>query len=1076
VPLSRQYSSRLLLQASRAALASWIVLGSALLAAEPAIDFGRDIKPILSDTCYKCHGPDEDQRQAELRLDQRKGAFAPHHDPAVLVPGDLQASALWQRVSSQDPDFQMPPHDSGRSLSSDQRELLGRWIKQGARWDEHWSFAAPQRAALPSGDNWARNAIDTFTLARMQLAGLKPSPPAAAETLARRLSLDLTGLPISQQQLDAYLADSSPAAYERLLDQLLDSPRYGERMAVEWLDAARYADTSGYQTDGERHMWRWRDWVVASFNQNQPFDEFTIEQLAGDQLENPSSDQLLATGFNRNHRANSEGGIVFEEYLIEYAVDRVETTFMVWQGLTMGCARCHNHKYDPITNREFYQLMAFFNNVPERGRVIKYGNSFPLMRSPTGQMMRQLTGLQQDLDRADDQLAQQQQQVEHLLAAWGDNYQPRPEDDVVIQQGLAVRISWDGLDDIELIDPQPDDPPADDTPAADEQPAGSPLSIVGEGAEVSFSKGLIGQALDLPAGRFVEGAGTIKFTGSQPLTLSTWLQPRSLQSGTIMSFLNTEDARATGFSWKLVDNHVQVNFGPRWLDDAIIIRSKQTLPVGEWSHLALVHDGSQLASGLQLYINGERQDVDVLLDIFTGDFTTSDTLQVGSEGGSLLLDGRLDETRVYQRALKPQELAVLACSDSIQQICRLAAAERSVAQQAKLRHLFLDRHAPQQLQQLFHARRDRQQKLESARRLVPTVMVMQESADPRRTYMLERGQYDKPGEEVTAAIPSWLDEGREQAVQSRLDLARWLVSERNPLTARVTMNRFWSLYFGRGLVRTLEDFGSQGEMPSHPQLLDWLAVEFVESGWDVKQLQRLIVSSATYRQSSQLTAKKLAADPENIWLSRAPRLRLKADVVRDQALAVSGLLIGPIGGPSVKPYQPEGLWAEISSQVYVRDDAESLYRRSMYTFWKRTVPPPLMMTFDASSREICVLTRSRTNTPLQALALLNDVTFVESARRLAAAMMLEGGVESTARLNWGFRQLTARRPTKQELQILQRTLGRALERYQQDPEAAAELVGYGESPVDPQLDTVQLAAYASVANLMMNLDEVINRE
>ena len=1035
-------------------------LGSSQVQAQQ-VDFNRDIKPILSDTCYKCHGPDAGQRKAELRLDVREGPLGSERDPVIIVPGAPGKSELWRRISSDDPDVRMPPDSADVELSDRERELIGRWIRQGAEWRDHWSFVMPRRAALPGQSPWLENSIDSFVLARIKDAGLSPSPRADRETLIRRVTIDLTGLPPAQHEMDAFLADTLPGAYGRLVDRLLDSPRYGERMALSWLDASRYADTSGYQTDGIRHMWRWRDWVIDAFNRNQPFDEFTIEQLAGDLLPDPTREQILATGFNRNHRANSEGGIVPEEYLVEYAVDRVDTTATIWLGLTMGCARCHDHKYDPITQRDFYQVMAFFNNLPERGRVAKEGNSAPLAISPTREMARQLEKLEVEIAGIGRQLDEQQEQAERSLEKWASTYKPVAGDELVVDQGLAVRISWDDLQNPWVAKPG-------------EEPAR--LAVPEGQGEASLVEGVQGKALQTAVGQSVEAGNMIGFNADEPITLATWVQPLSVQTGTIMSILKEEENRASGFSWKLVENRVQVSYGPRWLDDAIIIRSRDPLPVGRWTHLAIVHDGTQLARGLQLYVNGKRQQVDVLLDIFTGTFTTSPTLQFGVQGEVDFLDGLLDETRFYKSALKPDDIRVLATAESIEQIIAISAEDRTAGEQEKIFRLFMGRYVVEPTRGLYGRWESLQQERELFLRQVPTVMVMQENPQPRRTFMLERGQYDKPGEEVSAGIPASLTGGKDLAVGSRLELARWLVDGTNPLTARVIVNRFWYQYFGRGLVRTLEDFGSQGEMPTHPQLLDWLAVEFIESGWDVKAMQRLIVTSATYQQSSAVSQDQLAADPENLLLARAPRLRLQAEMVRDQALATSGMLVGTIGGPSVKPYQPEGLWKEIASQVYVRDDAEKLYRRSLYTFWKRTVPPPVMMTFDASSRETCVLSRSRTNTPLQALALLNDVTFVEAARVLAAEMINRGGPASADRLSWGFRQITARRPTATELAILERALKRSLARYQQDPESAAGLVSFGEMKAPAGMGPVELAAYTSVANLMMNLDEVVNRE
>jgi hypothetical protein len=1035
-------------------------LGRSPLAAQQ-VDFNRDIKPILSDTCYKCHGPDAGQRKADLRLDLKEVALAPGRDPVVIVPGAVNRSELWRRINADDPDVRMPPESADLELSDAERELIGRWIRQGADWQEHWSFVMPGRPLPPTRSPWLSNPIDSFILARIEDAGLAPSPRADRETLVRRVTLDLTGLPPTQQQMDTFLSDTLPAAYGRLVDRLLDSPRYGERMAMHWLDAARFADTSGYQTDGVRHMWRWRDWVIDSFNHNQPFDDFTVEQLAGDLLPDPTPSQILATGFNRNHRANSEGGIVPEEYLVEYAVDRVDTTATIWLGLTMGCARCHNHKYDPISQREFYQVMAFFNNLPERGRVAKEGNSAPLAQAPTERMVRRLEQLETRIAETRRQLEDHQAEIQESLRQWEAAYRPVAGDEVVVNEDLAVRISWDDLENPLIVEPG-------------EEPA--QLAVPEGQGEAIFVEGVQGKALQSAAGRSIEAGNMIGFSADEPITLATWVQPHSVQDGTIMSILKEEENRASGFSWKLVDNRVQVNFGPRWLDDAIIVRTRDPLPVGSWSHLAMVHDGSQLAEGLQLYVNGKRQEVEVLLDIFTGTFTTSPTLQFGVQGSEAFLDGLIDETRFYKWALEPEDIRVLATGDSIEQIIATPAKERDAGQQEKLHRLFMDRYVVQTTRDLYHQLAGLQKERDLFLRQVPTVMVMQENPRQRPTFMLQRGQYDRPGEQVTAGIPASLGGGTDRQINSRLELARWLVDGTNPLTARVIVNRFWHQYFGRGLVRTLEDFGSQGEMPTHPQLLDWLAVEFIESGWDVKAMQRLIVTSATYQQSSALSPGQLAADPENLLLARAPRLRLQAEMIRDQALAASGLLVGTIGGPSVKPYQPEGLWKEIASQIYVRDDAEKLYRRSIYTFWKRTVPPPMMMTFDASSRETCVLSRSRTNTPLQALVLLNDVTFVEAARVLAGEMMRRGGARPADRLAWGFRQLTARLPTDAELAILGKALERSLARYQADEESAAELVGFGETELPGGIDAVQLAAYTSVANLMMNLDEVVNRE
>lgn len=1036
------------------------------------VDFARDVRPLLSDTCYHCHGPDKENQQAELRLDLRSSLYQVHDGVALVVPGNTAKSLLFQRITAKDPTERMPPEDAQVKLSDTQIELIRTWIEEGAVWKDHWAFEDPVKSELPKTSNhpWVANTIDAFVLARLQERGITPSTIASKEKLIRRVTLDLTGLPPTQEEMTSFLSDNSPRAYERLVDRLLKSERYGERMAMQWLDVARYADTNGYQTDGERHMWRWREWVIDAFNSNKPFSDFTIEQLAGDLIPDATTDQILATGFNRNHRSNSEGGIVFEEYLVEYAVDRVDTTATVWLGLTMGCARCHDHKYDPITQKEFYEVMAFFNNIPERGRVIKYGNSFPVIKAPTRQMAMQLRDYNSQMEvlrrRLDVNAKSIQERVTRLL----DKQTPQQP---VIHQDLMVRFDWNGrpVQQTYEVEGKAEDYDVINTGEVSEELY---TATVLDQENARYGQGVHGQALKLDTSYRISGGAIIQFAGHQRLTLSTWIKVDEPSNGTIMSMLNPDDRRPQGFSWSLVDNKVQVNFGPRWLDDSVRLRTKRAIPVGQWVHLAFTSDGTQMARGMAIHINGERQDVDVLLDIFTGTYKTNPTLMIGAQGEQGRLRGMLDETRFYLRDLEPQELRSLAVRETPTEIA--ATAKPSPAQQEKLLHYYLDQVDQSQDGKDYRALR----KLESTSRRfvekIPTSMVMEEKADRGKTHVLIRGQYDNRGEEVSMNVPRSLFKGEQvEAFSSRLDLAKWIVSDHNPLTARVIVNRFWHQFFGRGIVKTLEDFGSQGAPPTHPRLLDWLAVEFRESGWDVKAFVKMVVMSSTYRQESTVSKQQLAQDPENIWLGRASRLRLPAEILRDQALAVSGLLNGTIGGPSVKPYQPAGLWKEIASQAYDQDSGEDLYRRGMYTFWKRTVPPPTMVTFDASSREICVLSRSRTNTPLQALALLNEVSYVEAARNLAQQMILKVSKED-GRLRWGWRQVTSRMPSEYEMSVLHNSLQRNLERYTKDPKAAEEFISFGESQADVSIKPHELAAYTVIASMLLNLDEVINRE
>jgi hypothetical protein len=765
----------------------------------PKIDFNRDIRPILAGHCWNCHGPDEKAREGDLRLDVRADAVARREGrPAAIVPGNPDASLLIRRIEHARPARRMPPAKANRPLSAEQIQLLRRWITQGAEYNAHWAFVAPGRLAVPATIDraWPRNAIDSFILARLEKEGLKPSAPASRETLLRRVTLDLTGLPPTLVELDNFLADSSPNAYEKVVDRLLSSPRRAERVALAWLDAARYADTNGYNNDEERTMWPWRDWVLRAFAANMPYDRFVTEQLAGDLLPGTTRDQRIATGFNRNHVITTEGGIIDEEYRVEYVADRVHTFSTVFLGLSMQCARCHDHKYDPVTQREYYGLFAFFNNVPER--LLSYGKaraSAPVVEVPTLRQMEVLA----ELDK----------------------------------KRLALEAT---LRDKTL----------------------SPAELKKRKAELA--------ALDA--------------------------------------------------------------------------RRKQ-----------------------------------------------------------------IDDT-------------------------------------------------------------------------VARVMVMEEMPRPRDAFVLNRGQYDQRGVKVMAGVPGVLPTLPTSSPINRLGLARWLIAPEHPLTARVAVNRWWAMHFGTGLVETVEDFGVQGALPTHPELLDFLSHELIRTGWDLRALSRLIVTSAAYRQSSQMTAILKHRDPDNRLLARAPRMRLPAELVRDNALSVSGLLVERLGGPSVKPYQPGGLWEDVSverREHYVADKGDGLYRRGLYTFWKRTCPPPGLALFDAPDRETCLVRRGRTNTPLQALALLNDPTFVEAARMLAERLLHEGTSRDRDRIALAFRLVIARRPTERESAIVENVLNASRTRFGRDRSGAARLLAVGTSKRDTRLDVSELAAWTVVASTILNLDETITR-
>jgi hypothetical protein len=1000
--------------------------------AEP-VRFNRDVLPIVADKCFACHGPDAGKRKAGLRLDREDGARK------VL-------SELVRRVTSDDPDERMPPKGSGRELTPAQADTLRRWVAEGGKWEKHWAFVPPVRPDPPAVADpaWAANPVDRFVRARLEQAGLKPSPEADRATLIRRMSFDLIGLPPTPAEVDAFVNDKSPDAVGRLADRLLASPRYGERMAWRWLEAARYADTNGYQTDAGRDMWRWRDWVIEAYNRNLPFDQFTIEQLAGDLLPEPTLDQRIATGFNRNHRGNAEGGIVPEEYAVEYVADRVETTATVWLGLTLGCCRCHDHKFDPFTQREFYQLFAYFNNVPEKGRAVKYGNSPPYIQAPTPDQQRQSAELGRRVNEAEMKLEGKRDATAAALTAWEKDVRPATVPDWVPDRGLVANVPFNDAAGFAVRD-----------------------------GEHALGHGRIGTGLDLDGRRFADLGNVGDFGFDDRFSFSFWVRPRS-ESGALVSRM-AEEPQAEGYSVQLVKGRVQVHLTKRWLDDALRVETVPSLKLDTWHHVVVTYDGSRLAEGVRVYLNGDAVRTTTLLDELNQTFQTKEPLRIGSGGGKASrFNGQMDELRIYSRVVRAPEARVLAVAASVRDILAKPVAERNAPELEKLEAYFLERAAPADIRAAYADLLEAGLAREKFESSIPTVMVMEEMAKPRDAYILIRGQYDRRGDKVTAAGPAALPNPPRGG--TRLDLAKWLVSTENPLTARVAVNRLWQLNFGTGLVATGEDFGTQGAYPSHPELLDWLATEFVRAGWDVKRMHRLIVTSATYRQSSRVPLALPAGDPDNRLLSRFPRYRLSAEMIRDQALCASGLLVEREGGPSVKPYQPAGLWDELSGAGdYVPDTGEKLYRRSLYTFWKRTAPPPGLSAFDAIARETCWVRETRTNTPLQALNLLNDVTYVEAARKLAERVLQEGATTDD-RLTVAFRRLAARPPTNAELTVLRRTLERQLAEYRADPAAARKLLKVGESAADAKLDSAELAAYAGVCRLILNLDEAVTKE
>jgi hypothetical protein len=1014
------------------------------------VEFNRDIRPILSDNCFQCHGPDKGNRKAKLRLDTEAGALGDRGGYRAVTPSKPGESELLKRILAADESERMPPPKTSKRLAPHQVELIRRWITQGARWQKHWSLIPPRRPVLPAvkDHGWVRSPLDVFVLARLERDGLRPSSEADRATLIRRVTLDLTGLPPTPAEVDAFLADPSPDAYEKVVDRLLASPRYGERMAARWLDAARYADTNGYQTDGERIMWRWRDWVIEAFNDNMPFDRFTVEQIAGDLLPGATLEQKIATGFNRNHRGNSEGGVIPEEFAVEYVVDRVDTTCTVWLGLTAGCARCHDHKYDPISRKEFYRLFAYFNNVPEKGKAIKYGNSPPMIKAPTRAQQARLRQLEVELRDAARAFTALGPRSKAAQAQWERTLRSAQPIHWTLTRGLVAQFELDGEHEgVRVRDGEP-----------------------------AFVAGPLGRAATFDGKRFLNAGDVADFGFFDKFSCGAWVQAAGPEAGTILSRMADVD-RGEGYSLCVEGGKVHVHLVKRWLDDAIRVETEDRLEPARWHHVLMTYDGSRVATGIKVYVDGRPQRLKVNLDDINQSFKTAEPFRIGAGGGpGRRFHGHLAEVRVYNEPLSADEAALVATSATINDIAALPLERRNRREAYKLRSYFLEEAAPEDIRRahrhLFAAARAKERFDET----IPTTMVMEEMPVPRDTFELIRGEYDKRGAKVAPGLPASLPPLPAGVPNNRLGLARWLVDPGNPLTARVAVNRYWQSYFGTGLVKTVEDLGSQGEWPSHPELLDWLATEFVRSGWDIKEMQRLIVTSATYRQSSRVSKELLERDPDNRLLARGPRRRLDAGAIRDQAMAVSGLLVERLGGPSVKPYQPPGLWEDLAGEEYVPDQGAKLWRRSLYTFWKRTIAPPAMLTFDAAGREACVVRETRTNTPLQALNLMNDVTYVEAARKLAERMLSEGGGSQAARLAWGFRRATARAPRPEEVKILCAGLERHLGHYRRDRLAALQLVKAGEAAWDERLDAAELAAYTAVANLILNLDEVITKE
>ena len=1025
---------------------------------EITVDFSRDIRPLLADRCFACHGPDAESREADLRLDVEDAA-----KEDAIVPGKPDESELIARIMAEDAEDRMPPVPSGKKLSAEERQLFRRWISQGAKYEKHWAFEKPVMPSVPQVKNTKQihNDIDRFVLSRLESAGLDLSPRAARETLIRRVTLDLTGLPPTLHEIDEFLNDKSKDAFETVVDRLLQSPHYGERMAVDWLDGARFADSNGYQNDFGRSMWPWRDWVIRAYNKNMSYDQFVLEQVAGDLLPNASLSQKVATGFYRNGRSVTESGSIEEEWHVESVVDRVETTSMVFLGLTMGCCRCHDHKYDPISQKEFYQFFAFLNSNDERGTYTeRRGNVPPLISVSQPEDQRRLAQYDAEIKAAKSALQKKSANFDQLVAM----YKKGLSDAGPVQKEFVplLRLPLDGTLEVSL--------------RSDPNKAKANY----KGGEPQWIEGVVGKSLSLGATNdsYVDAGQVAKLDRDSPFTFSLWVRPD--RSGAILSKMDN-DAAYRGYDLFLLNGgKLKVHLVHKWPGNVIAVTTKASLEMGTWTHVCVTYDGSSKASGLRVYISGQLTPVDINVDKLTNSFATDQPLRIGRRSKDSFFKGAVADVRIYDRVLPAdaiQQQVDFSLAKSIQ------AAAKNDDQQA-MRRVLLGKYLAANDRECMEAKRllaKLQKDRANLAKKIPTVMIMKERATPRPTYLLERGQYDAPdkSELLKPGVPAFLPELPAGVPQNRLGLAKWMLDPSNPLVSRVAVNRLWAMFFGQGIVKTTENFGLQSTPPSHPKLLDYLAIQFIKSGWDVKALQKQIVMSATYRQSSIISSKRTRRDPGNRLLSRGPRFRVSAEMLRDNALVVSGLLVRKVGGPSVKPYQPAGLWRELaggaSQGAYVQDHGESLYRRSLYTYRKRTVPHSTMG-FDSPTFEICQVKRGTTNTPLHALALLNDVTYVEAARNLAQRMLEEVNGTSAQRLRYGFRLATGRYPTAKGLATLESSLARHLKTYQNDSSAVDELLKHGESPISKRVRRSDLAAFAIVATIILNLDETITRE
>lgn len=1034
------------------------------------LDYNQHVKPILSDKCFACHGPDKAKQKAGLRLDQAKAAYGQlPESPGMfaIVPGNLKKSEVFHRIMSADPDYQMPTPESHLSLTAKEKAVLAKWIDQGAVYQPHWAFVKPVKKPLPvlDGEYAADNPIDRFVRARLEDLNIKPAKQASKELLLRRLSLDLSGLPPTIEEIDAFVADKSPDAYEKQVNRLLASPHYGERMATDWLDLARFADSHGYTVDRLRDMSPYRDWVIKAYNSNKLYDQFIQEQLAGDLMPKANRDMIIATAFNRNHQQNLEGGIVEEEFQTEYVMDRTNTFGEAFMAMSVGCARCHDHKYDPISQKNYYEMFSFFNNVLEAGQI-SWNDDMPTptLLLPTDEQEKVIDHINKSIERQEGKTRETARASSKNADDWIAKYGYKTlAADKIPSNGLIARFLFNG----NLVSEY-------DTAKKGEMKhdAGA------RGDKPVFTDARGGKVLLLNGDTYLDLNGVGVFRKSEPFTVGVWVWiPKTMKDGVI--FHKSEAERLynfKGFHVNMKNNRLEILMAHTAPSNAIIKLAEKDVVREKWIHLALTYDGSSKASGFNLLQDGELVAMEVVKDKLYKDIifyrSNEPGIQIGGWWrGVGFKDGRVSDMVIYKRQLTPFEINILAGKTSWGDMASKNPSALTEEERKILGTYYLtaiDSSMQREMAVLKNLRTSLSDSMKDIRQL----MVMEEMPKPKKTNLLLRGQYDQPGPEVSPNTPQDILPFPASFPKNRLGLAKWLTHEDHPLTSRVAVNRIWQQFFGIGLVKSSEDFGNQGNLPSHPELLDWLAVEFRESGWDIKKLIRLIVMSETYKQDSYTSPTLREMDPENSLLARGPSGRLSAEMVRDNALAASGLINKKIGGESIRPYQPEGLW-EINNASYRADSTDAMYRRSLYIVAKRTVPHPTMSTFDASERSSCMSRRQRTNTPLQALVVLNDPTFLEAAKVIGEKMSLETDVEKGIRT--AYRSLTGREPSAREMEILTSLQKTELEKFRGNPDKAKGLLSAGIYQIDKNIDRALVASNTVVASTIMNSDATITK-